>query len=106
MIVNGAGMMLKLRAELDRRGINWHDESECISGDFWYVHAMYRTKWEKDGEEVSVIWGFTQHRRQDGTYTPVTALTYGWPEKLECWYRPNDKDPIPMTVSEIIEVFM
>lgn len=106
MIVNGAGMMLILRAELDRRGIKWHDESEVHSDEFWYVHAMFRTKWEKDGEEVSVIWGLTQHRGQDGTPMPVAALTYGWPEKLECWYRPNDKDPIPMTVSEIIEVCM
>ena len=106
MIVNGVGMMLKLRAELDRRGIKWHDESEVYSNEFWYVHAMYRTKWEKDGDEVSVVWGLTQYRMQDGTLMPVTALTYGWPEMLECWYRPNDKEPIPMTVSEIIEVCM
>lgn len=91
--------MSRLREELKRRGIKYRDDSSVTGGPpFCYKHVMLRTKWEHGGEEVSVIWGYFDSCGER------TWATYGAPYMLECWYRPNDPDPIPMTVEEILEV--
>ena len=91
-------VMNQLRQELDRRGIEYCDDSSVIGEPLDYKHVMLRTKWKHDGEEVSVIWGYFD---RDGERT---WMTYGAPDRFECWYRPNDPDPIPMTLDEILEV--
>ena len=91
-------VMHRLRDELDKRGIEYYDDSSIVDEPFEYRHVMLRTKWEHNGEKVSVIWGYFD---RDGERT---WMTYGAPEMLECWYKPNDPDPIPMTVDEILEV--
>lgn len=101
-IVSECKDMVRLRYELNRREIEWWDESEWIP----FAHnamessgiMIARTKWVHDGETVSVIWGY--HTTADGGY----GMTACWPMLLECWYRPLDKEPRAMTVEEILEV--
>jgi len=31
-------------------------------------------------------------------------LSFGYPDKLECYYHPNYNEPIAMSVEEILEV--
>ena len=100
-IVSECKDMVRLRSELDRRGIEWWDESEWIPyaenrADFGLMIA--RTKWMHDGELVSIAWGYLME--EGGGY----GITAYWPELLECWHRPNDPEPVPMTVEEILEV--
>lgn len=92
--------MLRLRDELTKRGIDWRDDSEVI--DVKRInqrHLMLRTKWDKDGMEVSVIWGYIADVPHPGR-----GITYGYPDMLECWYVPHDREPLAMTVEEILEV--
>ena len=91
-------IMNHLRYELDRRGIEYRDDSSVIDEPFDYRHVILRTKWNHHGEEVSVIWGYFDRGGER------MWMTYGAPERLECWYRPNDPDPIPMTLDEILEM--
>lgn len=89
----------RLREELESRGIEYRDDSSVMGGPpFCYKHVMLRTKWEHDGEEVSVIWGYFDLDDEERTW-----MTYGAPDRLECWYSPNDQDHIPMTLDEILE---
>ena len=89
--------MVTLRQELTERGIKWHDES-CVIDLTDFREIMLRTNWRKDGETVSVIWGYMVFENR------VIGKSYGYPSMLECWYYPNDKEPIPMTLQEILEV--
>lgn len=89
--------MAYLRQEIARRGYEYRDDSSVVDGPLHdYRHVMLRTKWTHDGEEVSVIWGYFD---LDGERT---WMTYGAPEMLECWYVPHDKEPVPMTVVDIL----
>ena len=90
--------MAYLRQELARRGVEYRDESSIVNEPFDYKHVVLRTKWKHNGEEVSVIWGYFD---RDGGRT---WMTYGAPDRLECWYVSNDPDPIPMTADEILEI--
>lgn len=94
--------MLRLRDELDRRGIEWWDESE------WIPYATHRessgiliarTRWIHDGEPVSVVWGY--QTTADGGF----GMTEHWPVLLECWYRPTMREPVAMTVEQILEAY-
>lgn len=89
--------MVTLRQELTKRGIKWHDES-CVIDLTDGRDIMLRTKWRKDDEMVSVIWGYMVFENR------VIGKSYGYPSMLECWYESNDKEPIPMTLQEILEV--
>ena len=89
--------MMALRRELTKRGIKWRDDS-CVIDLADGRDVMLRTKWRKDGEMVSVIWGYMVFENR------VIGKSYGYPSMLECWYRPNDLEPIPMTLQEILEV--
>ena len=92
--------MLRLRSELTERGIEWRDDSESISVMIAnHRHLMLRTKWDKDGMEASVIWGYVRDYPH-----PERGVTYGFPDLLECWYVPHDREPLAMSVEEILEV--
>lgn len=92
--------MKRLRAELDSRGIEWWDDSEHVMHEkFNYIRVILRTKWEKLGEEVSVIWGYTHDDM--GTM----GISYGYPDKIECWWMADNSGPEPMTVEEILEEY-
>lgn len=87
--------MKRLRDELTKRGIEWHDDSESFDG----IHTFIRTKWLHKGFEVSVIWGYS--KAFGGKY----GISYGYPNMLECWYQCCKQDPEPMTVDEIVEAY-
>ena len=92
--------MARLRKELDARGVDWWDESDelsieedgCEHGTVWVI-----TKWYHHGELVSVAWDYMETRGER------RGVTYGWPDLLECWYKPNNPEPQAMTVEEILE---
>lgn len=89
--------MLRLRVELNKRCIDWWDDSHIIDlfDGCYMVHL--RTKWIKDGHVASCIWGYVYYgRNREGA-------TYGWPDLIECWYEPHDRAPQPMSVDEILE---
>lgn len=96
--LDGCELMNRLRGELDRRGIEWRDDSTAVGDGLGYRQVTIRTKWEHGGEDVSVIWGYSDRLGRR------TWFTYGAPGRLECWYVPNDREPIPMTVDEILEM--
>ena len=96
-IIKDCPQMQRLRNELDAMNIYWCDDSEVIYGRL-YIRVMLRTKWQKDGNHVSVIWGYY------ATPSYGHGLSFGYPDKLECYYHPNYNEPIAMSVEEILEV--
>lgn len=99
-ILNGEGaVMSQLRTMLAIRGTEFRDDSEYTIYPGGGKYVMLRTKWLHNGQDVSVIWGYTEAPDRDRYWS-----SYGAPERLECLYKPNDPDPILMTVDEIMAV--
>lgn len=86
-------LMQELRDKLDDLDISWYDDS-----DRWDGVIVERTRIEplrSDGALTSVIYIYDT---RDG----VIGMSYGYPNKLECWNMNWSEDPEPMSVSDII----
>lgn len=89
-------VMEGLRAELDRRGIEWRAESEEWIGGRMSACRVERTKFAIGSTQFSCVWGWAK-LLQGGQI----GLTHGWPGLIECMG--PDGDPAPLTVAEIVE---
>lgn len=99
--------MVELRKKLDELCVDWHDESEAFDlGMSGFGGLMLRTKWEKQGKEVSVIWGYVDVATHNSSLMTRVGVTYGYPTRLECWWWPGRREPRHMGVKEILTLLM
>lgn len=91
-------LMQWLRNELDRRGVPWRDLSYEINQEHLTHHVEITRFKDPDGVQASVTWGW---QIWCGTRRGVSA---GFPDKLECWYKPDGPKPRILTVEEIISM--
>lgn len=86
-------LMQELRDKLDDLDISWHDTS-----DSWDSAIAERTKIDPlydGGKLTSVVYIYST----DGS---IGGMSYGYPDRLECWNMDWTDDPIPMSVDDII----
>ncbi len=89
--------MRRLRETLDEMGIEYVDGSEEVydpDGDL--SSHMERTKFERGGGEVSVVWGYMMRMGRK------VGVTRGWPVYVESWDG-GKGGPAASTVEEIVE---
>lgn len=90
--MNVSPLMQALRDRLDSFDIPWIDTSEAFDG-----FIFERTEIVKSLEscyQASVVYIYEINDN--------IGFSKGFPDKLECWCRDYDPDPMPMTVDEVI----
>ena len=95
----------ELRAELDRRGVEWEDLSESSDRE-GYSYRNERTRFKSsDGRTISCVFGWWR------LYGHTHQLTYGGEAGLlEVAVIGDDGlvvgDPEPMSVEEVVETYL
>lgn len=104
--------MIKLRAELDKRGISWEDKSSIVPQkaiemmvaqgiDAQFADSsMFRTHFNVGGYHYSVIYGYGSY----GGYDPITGKSG---ELLECMTEKiNGGEPVGnMSAVDVLRIF-
>lgn len=97
----------ELRKRLDAAGVEWNDNTDFFVCS-QYIRSIERT-WiddvrTKDPDypvhQFSIIYGFIQDQKTGRK----DSITYGYPEKLECWCPEHYPEPIAMSIDEIMEL--
>lgn len=91
-------LMQRLRDELDRRGVPWADFSTHLRQEHLTHHAEKTRFKDPCGIYASVTWGWQIN------CGVLRGMSAGYPDKLECWYRPDKPSPRVLSVEEVIEL--
>ena len=109
-------MTTKLRAELDAHGIEWIDASDFCYKTYYdeegHIHNknfhcertrfnFYTNDKGKETYRTSIVWNWCKYDLGDHI-----GISMGFPYKYEVWDKSYKEDPLPMTLEEIVSIFM